>query len=76
MPRLSEGQLAEPEKELARPAMRGWEDRRWTLARIGVLIAARFRIDCPPAAVWAAAAQAWPVLAVSRPPPGWMQAGA
>ncbi|MFD4231294.1 hypothetical protein [Streptomyces sp. NPDC058545] len=67
MPKLSEGQLVELEKELARPAMRGWEDRRWTLARIGVLIAARLRIDCPPVALWATAAQAWPALAVSRP---------
>ncbi|MFE4653990.1 winged helix-turn-helix domain-containing protein [Streptomyces sp. NPDC056707] len=32
--------------------MHGREDRWRTLARIRVLIAWRFRIDCPPAAVW------------------------
>ncbi len=53
MPKLSDGQLAELDKELVLgPAMHGREDRRWTLARIRVLIAWRFRIDCPPAAVW------------------------
>ncbi|WUE97101.1 winged helix-turn-helix domain-containing protein [Streptomyces sp. NBC_00490] len=52
LPRLSDG-FAELEKELARgPAERGWEDQRWALARIGVLIAWRFRIGCSMAAVW------------------------
>lgn len=69
MPKLSDGQLAELDKELVLgPAMHGREDRRWTLARIRVLIAWRFRIDCPCGGGVAAAAQAWPVPAVSRPP--------
>lgn len=52
-PRLSDGQFAELEKELALgPAEHGWEDRRWTLARIRGLIALTFRIDCSMAAVW------------------------
>ncbi|MFD7404318.1 winged helix-turn-helix domain-containing protein [Streptomyces sp. NPDC059866] len=34
------------------PAEHGWEDQRWTLARIRALIAWRFGIDCPMAAVW------------------------
>ncbi|WSM17531.1 winged helix-turn-helix domain-containing protein [Streptomyces sp. NBC_01717] len=53
MPKPSDGRLADPEKELALgPAMHGREDWWWPLARIRVLIAWRFRIDCPPAAVW------------------------
>jgi putative transposase len=30
----------------------GWEDQRWMLARIRVLIARKFRLDCSSAAVW------------------------
>ncbi|MFE2424373.1 winged helix-turn-helix domain-containing protein [Streptomyces hokutonensis] len=53
LPRLSDGQFAELEKELAfGPAGHGWEDRRWTLARIRPLIALKFRIGCSTAAVW------------------------
>jgi len=33
------------------PSEHGWEDQRWTLARIRILIAFRFRIDCSMAAV-------------------------
>jgi transposase len=37
LPKLSEEQFAELEKELARgPALHGWEGQRWTLARIRV----------------------------------------
>ncbi|PAZ16785.1 hypothetical protein CLM62_06080 [Streptomyces sp. SA15] len=44
LPKLSEGQFAELEKELALgPAEHGWEDQRWTLARIRVLIAFKFQ---------------------------------
>ncbi|MFD9281353.1 winged helix-turn-helix domain-containing protein [Streptomyces mirabilis] len=32
--------------------MCGWEDQRWTLARIRTLIARRFRLDCSSAAAW------------------------
>nr|WP_257039562.1 winged helix-turn-helix domain-containing protein [Streptomyces sp. OV198] len=51
--RLSDGQFAALEKELALgPAVCGWEDQRWTPAGIRALIARRFRLDCLPAAVW------------------------
>ncbi|GGN96513.1 hypothetical protein GCM10011579_098060 [Streptomyces albiflavescens] len=36
----------------ARPAEHGWEDQRWTLAWIRVLMAWRFRLDRSSAAVW------------------------
>ncbi|SOF02084.1 Transposase [Streptomyces sp. OV198] len=53
LPRLSDAQFAELEKELALgPAAHGWEDQRWSLARIRALIAWRFQIDCSMAAVW------------------------
>ncbi|MEV0185204.1 winged helix-turn-helix domain-containing protein [Streptomyces sp. NPDC050625] len=53
LPRLSDGQFAELEKELALgPAEHGWEDQRWTLALIRALIAFTFGIDCSMAAVW------------------------
>ncbi|MEU1517505.1 winged helix-turn-helix domain-containing protein [Streptomyces sp. NPDC005811] len=52
LPRLSDGRFAELEKEPALgPAAHGWEDQRWSLARIGALIAWRFQIDCSMAAV-------------------------
>ncbi|WP_369244305.1 winged helix-turn-helix domain-containing protein [Streptomyces sp. R41] len=41
------------EKELALgPAEHGWEDQRWTLARIRALIDWKFGTDCSMAAVW------------------------
>ncbi|WUU18816.1 winged helix-turn-helix domain-containing protein [Streptomyces sp. NBC_00663] len=53
LPQLSDGQFVELEQELALgPAVHGWEDQRWTLARIRVLIARKFRLDCSSAAVW------------------------
>jgi putative transposase len=53
LPKLSDERFAEPEKELARgPAAHGWEDQRWTLARIRVLIARSFKLNCSSAAVW------------------------
>ncbi|GAA2338708.1 hypothetical protein GCM10010431_72650 [Streptomyces kunmingensis] len=42
----------ELEKEPAKgPAEHGWEDQRWTLARIRALIASTFNLDVSPAAV-------------------------
>src|SRR5882757_255327 len=42
-PKLSDGQFAELEKELALgPAGHGWENQRWTLAGIRALIAWKF----------------------------------
>ena len=32
--------------------MHGWEDQRWTLARIRALISWQFQLDVSPAAVW------------------------
>ncbi|MGW7427679.1 IS630 family transposase [Streptomyces sp. NPDC054813] len=53
LPKLSDGQFAELEKELALgPAKCGWDDQRWTLARIRALIAWKFQVDCSMAAVW------------------------
>ena len=53
LPKVSDEQFAVLEKELARgPAVHGWEDQRWTLARIRVLIARTFRLECSSAAVW------------------------
>jgi len=53
LPKLSDGQFAELEKELALgPAEHGWEDQRWTLARIRAVIARKFHIDCSSASVW------------------------
>ncbi|MGW3174672.1 IS630 family transposase [Streptomyces sp. NPDC001153] len=53
LPKLSNGQFAKLEQELAaEPAAHGWEDQRWTLARTRVLIARKFRLDCSSAAVW------------------------
>nr|WP_237277002.1 winged helix-turn-helix domain-containing protein [Streptomyces caniscabiei] len=34
------------------PSEHGWEDQRWTLARIRALIAWKFGIDCSSAGVW------------------------
>ncbi|MEU7061961.1 winged helix-turn-helix domain-containing protein [Streptomyces sp. NPDC046197] len=51
-PKLSDDQFAEPEKELVLGAAEhGWEEQRWTLARIRALIAWKCRIDCSSAGV-------------------------
>ncbi|MFE8950359.1 helix-turn-helix domain-containing protein [Streptomyces sp. NPDC007856] len=42
LPKLSDEQFAEQEKELG-PAVHGWENQRWPLARIRVLIAGTCR---------------------------------
>ncbi|QNP75083.1 winged helix-turn-helix domain-containing protein [Streptomyces roseirectus] len=53
LPKLSDEQFTELEKELALgPAVHGWEDQRWTLARIRALIAWKFSLDCSSAGVW------------------------
>ncbi|WKV75980.1 winged helix-turn-helix domain-containing protein [Streptomyces sp. PCS3-D2] len=45
LPRLSEEQFAQLEAELAKgPAAHGWEDQRWTLARIKTVIGRRFHL--------------------------------
>jgi putative transposase len=50
LPKLSDDQFAELELALGL-AVHGWEDQRWTLARIRALIAWKFSLDCPSAAV-------------------------
>ena len=62
--RLGAGQLAELDLVLdAGPAAAGWEDQRWTLARVRDLIAARFRVaDLAPGKRTAAALGAWIVF--------------
>jgi hypothetical protein len=53
LPTLSDGQCAELPQELARgPAVHGWEDQRWTLARVRTLIAWKFHLECWAAAMW------------------------
>ncbi|MCX4808870.1 winged helix-turn-helix domain-containing protein [Streptomyces sp. NBC_01214] len=43
--RLSEKQFAQLEAELAKgPAAHGWEDQRWTLARVKTVIGRRFHL--------------------------------
>ncbi|MGW2890214.1 IS630 family transposase [Streptomyces griseoruber] len=45
LPRLSQEQFAQLEAELAKgPAAHGWEDQRWTLARIKSVIGRRFHM--------------------------------
>ncbi|MDA5141112.1 winged helix-turn-helix domain-containing protein [Streptomyces sp. AD681] len=45
LPRLSQEQFAQLEAELAKgPAEHGWEDQRWTLARIKTVIGRRFHM--------------------------------
>ncbi|MFF4363773.1 hypothetical protein [Streptomyces sp. NPDC001604] len=52
VPKVSDCQFAELEQELALgPAERGWEDQRWTLARVRALIAWKFGIGCSSATV-------------------------
>jgi transposase len=47
LPRLSEKQFAQLEAELAKgPAAQGWEDQRWTLARVRTVIGRRFHLAC------------------------------
>lgn len=44
LPRLSEAQFVQLEAELAKgPAAHGWEDQRWTLARVKTVIGRRFQ---------------------------------
>lgn len=44
--------FAELERELVRgPAVHGWKDQRWTLARIRALIVWKFGLDVSPTAV-------------------------
>lgn len=51
--RLGRDQLAELDRVLdAGPSAAGWEDQRWTLARIRDLIAARFRVQYTIAGTW------------------------
>jgi transposase len=51
--RLGGDQLAELDRMLdAGPAASGWQDQRWTLARIRDLIAARFRVQYTIPGTW------------------------
>jgi hypothetical protein len=51
--RLGDDQLAELDRVLdAGPAASGWEDQRWTLARIRDLVAARFKVRCTIPGTW------------------------
>uniref|UniRef100_A0AAU3HRX5 Winged helix-turn-helix domain-containing protein n=1 Tax=Streptomyces sp. NBC_01393 TaxID=2903851 RepID=A0AAU3HRX5_9ACTN len=53
LPKLSDERFALLEEELARgPAVHGWEDQRWTLERVRVLIGRRFQVGCSIAGVW------------------------
>ncbi|MCX5195778.1 winged helix-turn-helix domain-containing protein [Streptomyces sp. NBC_00249] len=46
-PRLSQKQFTQLEAELAKgPAAHGWEDRRWSLARVKRVIGRRFHLTC------------------------------
>ncbi|MDT0347744.1 winged helix-turn-helix domain-containing protein [Streptomyces sp. DSM 44938] len=52
-PRLSEGQIARLERELERgPLAHGWEDQRWTLARIKTLIGRLFHVSYTVEGTW------------------------
>nr|WP_268874162.1 winged helix-turn-helix domain-containing protein [Streptacidiphilus melanogenes] len=51
--RLSERQFAQLERELGKgPLAHGWEDQRWTLARIKTLIGRRFHVPFTVQGVW------------------------
>jgi transposase len=51
--RLDDDQLAELDRVLdAGPAASGWQDQRWTLARIRDLVAARFRVQYTVPGIW------------------------
>ncbi|MFE7216439.1 winged helix-turn-helix domain-containing protein [Streptomyces sp. NPDC057611] len=52
-PRLSGAQVAVLEEELGKgPAAHGFEDQRWTLARIQEVISRRFHLSLSVATVW------------------------
>ncbi|MFB7739730.1 winged helix-turn-helix domain-containing protein [Streptomyces sp. NPDC056112] len=52
-PRLSDTQVAVLEEELGKgPAAHGFEDQRWTLARIQEVISRRFHLSLSVATVW------------------------
>ncbi|MEU2914793.1 winged helix-turn-helix domain-containing protein [Streptomyces massasporeus] len=52
-PKLSELQLARLERELERgPLAHGWEDQRWTLARVKTLIGRLFHISYTVEGTW------------------------
>ena len=51
--RLDEGQLAGLETVLqAGPLAAGWQDQRWTLARVRDLVARRFGVACTVPGIW------------------------
>lgn len=51
--RLSGDQLAELDRVLEDgPAASGWEDQRWTLARVRDLVAARFKVSYTIPGIW------------------------
>ncbi|MFJ9448585.1 winged helix-turn-helix domain-containing protein [Kitasatospora sp. NPDC101235] len=53
LPRLSERQFGQLEGELEKgPLAHGWEDQRWTLARIKTLIGRRFHVSYTVQGVW------------------------
>jgi putative transposase len=53
LPKLSDERFALLEKELAKgPAAHGWEDQRWTLERVRMLIGRQFKVRCSIAGVW------------------------
>ncbi|MGX1488098.1 transposase [Streptomyces tendae] len=53
LPRLSERQFGQLERELEKgPLAHGWEDQRWTLARIKTLIGRRFHVSYTVQGVW------------------------
>jgi putative transposase len=53
LPKLSDERFALLEKELAKgPAAHGWEDQRWTLERVRMLIGRQFKVSCSIAGVW------------------------
>ncbi|WP_443732491.1 IS630 family transposase [Streptomyces coriariae] len=53
LPKLSDERFALLEEELAKgPASHGWEDQRWTLERVRMLICRRFQVSCSIAGVW------------------------
>ncbi|RKE22062.1 transposase [Streptomyces sp. TLI_171] len=53
LPRLGERQFAQLERELEKgPLAHGWEDQRWTLARIKTLIGRRFHVSYTVQGVW------------------------
>ncbi len=70
--RLSDDQLAGLDRVLdAGPAEAGWEDQRWTLARIRDLIAARFRVQYTIAGTWCLLRRrGWSASSAGAGPPG------